>query len=71
MTDMEVARVVHMGRRQGFAQGCGVAFLAFLVSAPFLFLADSVLAAAGALAASVLGILGAAAFPTNRGPDDA
>lgn len=71
MTDFEIARLLALGRRQGFEQACGVALVAFLVIGPaLLFMTDQAVKAVPALAGVVLTVLFLASSLTNQAPDD-
>ena len=69
MTDMEIARVLRIGRRQGFDQACGVAFFAFLAMTPVLFFTNDAAGALAATATGVLAVMGFAGVVTNRDLD--
>lgn len=69
MTDLEIARIVRQGRRQGFGQACLVAFFAALVASPLLALTDSPVAAAAGVSVAILAALGVAGVLTNSDSD--
>lgn len=72
MTDQEareIARLLALGRRQGFDRACGVALVAFIVAgAGVLFFTDQAVKAVPALSGFVLTVLVIASAVTNKDP---
>lgn len=62
MTDLEIARYVRLGRRQGFVRAAAAAFCGLLVASPIVALSGDPFVTALGMALGAMGGLGAGAM---------
>lgn len=68
MTDLEIAKYVRHGRREGFARACAAALCGLVLAAPIVAFTHDPVAAAVGMAAGVIAAMGLGAVLTNRDP---